>query len=493
MSRGKVVDPFAAAFDGDSAALERWLDTNKTAANTTLHPERSSTLLYTAARFGKADCVAALLAAGADANVANGGEDKSRPIHGACFGGHAAIVTMLRAAGAETDVKNSFGETPAANAKAPAKGTATVAKTATQKALTEPLKATEPPARKKSRAEPAPEPATAAEETAAPPKKAPTKAKAGASAAVPLPDLFPAVTTKPLLAGQTVVFTGKFSAKKAVLENLVMTNGGKTAGSVSGKTTIVVVGKDSGDKAGHGYSMGLRMWSEKQLSEVVAGGAIPAEPTPAWAMGVYNCDRLSDAQKRQFVISWRQQFHHASMYPTGAGLGAWSKYHSTVPIPKWADYGVAALLPAVAVFPGTSFSFSYNHDDEAWTAADVQAICGCLAERQAPRDAPGPDGTTVTLQPVSQIIFSGDDVTDTTFEAFAAAVPRLTGLCGLQMTSMPNVSAAGLKAVLKGLEAVPALKNLAVVKVGKGCKAIVDAWAAGRGLNVTAADKFAYE
>ena len=155
-----MTEPFDAAFRGDRAALSRWLASHAGEVNATFHAERQTTLLYTAARFGREECVTLLLEKGADPAVANRSDDASTPLHGAAYGGHAAIVTALRRAGGDVDATNKFKETPLKNANAPADGVTKAAKAATVAALKakiEPVVPTEAataqPLKKKARTE----------------------------------------------------------------------------------------------------------------------------------------------------------------------------------------------------------------------------------------------------------------------------------------------------------------------------------------------------
>jgi ankyrin repeat protein len=94
-----------------------------------------TTLLYTAARQGHVECARTLLAThGADVNAANANESGSTALHGACYGGHAAVVALLVQHGA-TAAANTFGETPEANAKCPAAGVTAAAGAACVAAL----------------------------------------------------------------------------------------------------------------------------------------------------------------------------------------------------------------------------------------------------------------------------------------------------------------------------------------------------------------------
>ena len=66
--------------------------------------------LHTAAFFGDAEAIEALLAAGADTGARTNYGDT--PLHGAAVGGHAEVIEALLAAGADTGARTNYGETP---------------------------------------------------------------------------------------------------------------------------------------------------------------------------------------------------------------------------------------------------------------------------------------------------------------------------------------------------------------------------------------------
>jgi NAD-dependent DNA ligase len=51
-----------------------------------------------------------------------------------------------------------------------------------------------------------------------------------------------------VLAGKTIVFTGKLSQPRARLEAVARKLGAKPVGAISGKTSYLVVGEDAGNK-----------------------------------------------------------------------------------------------------------------------------------------------------------------------------------------------------------------------------------------------------
>ena len=114
--------------DGKAAELHRQLKAMSAVNLDQASSDRRCTLLYTAARLGHLDCALVLLCGCiggqvADVNKMNEGTDKSLPIHGACYGGHPAIVALLMQCGAFVGKKNGHGETPQQNAETPSAGT----------------------------------------------------------------------------------------------------------------------------------------------------------------------------------------------------------------------------------------------------------------------------------------------------------------------------------------------------------------------------------
>lgn len=72
------------------------------------------------------------------------------------------------------------------------------------------------------------------------------------------------------LSGKTVVITGFGSAEKERIAEMIRTAGGKTSGSVSGKTAILVSGPTSGpSKLAAAESLGISILSADQLAEMI--------------------------------------------------------------------------------------------------------------------------------------------------------------------------------------------------------------------------------
>jgi len=75
------------------------------------------------------------------------------------------------------------------------------------------------------------------------------------------------------LAGMTVVFTGGLDTiSRPDAEELVRQAGGKAAGSVSRKTSLVVAGADAGSKLEKARAFGVRVIDERTFLEMVGRG-----------------------------------------------------------------------------------------------------------------------------------------------------------------------------------------------------------------------------
>lgn len=72
------------------------------------------------------------------------------------------------------------------------------------------------------------------------------------------------------LAGMNIVVTGTLQAySREGIKALIKENGGKSADSVSKKTTYVVVGDNPGSKAEKAAELGVPIISEAQLIEMI--------------------------------------------------------------------------------------------------------------------------------------------------------------------------------------------------------------------------------
>lgn len=74
--------------------------------------------------------------------------------------------------------------------------------------------------------------------------------------------------SKPLF-GQTFVLTGTLSEPRPVLQALIESKGGKCSGSVSAKTTYLVVGEGGGGKADKAKKLGVKTLTEAELRKLL--------------------------------------------------------------------------------------------------------------------------------------------------------------------------------------------------------------------------------
>lgn len=79
------------------------------------------------------------------------------------------------------------------------------------------------------------------------------------------------------LAGMTIVATGSLEGyTRDSVKEAILTHGGKAAGSVSKKTTAVVVGENAGSKAAKAEELGIPRLSEAEFTELLRTGQLPA-------------------------------------------------------------------------------------------------------------------------------------------------------------------------------------------------------------------------
>ena len=88
------------------------------------------------------------------------------------------------------------------------------------------------------------------------------------------------------LQGKTIVFTGTLAMKRADATKQATDAGAKVAGSVSGKTDILIAGPGAGSKVSAATAKGIKVWTEDEFVAAVSGGgkkAAPAKAAPAKA------------------------------------------------------------------------------------------------------------------------------------------------------------------------------------------------------------------
>ncbi|MDY5138279.1 BRCT domain-containing protein, partial [Actinotignum timonense] len=79
------------------------------------------------------------------------------------------------------------------------------------------------------------------------------------------------------LAGMTIVATGSLEGyTRDSVKEAILAHGGKAAGSVSKKTTAVVVGENAGSKAAKAEELGIPRLSEAEFTELLRTGQLPA-------------------------------------------------------------------------------------------------------------------------------------------------------------------------------------------------------------------------
>ena len=73
--------------------------------------------------------------------------------------------------------------------------------------------------------------------------------------------------------GKTFVLTGTLSSiTRDEATNIIESNGGKVSGSVSKKTSVVIVGADPGSKYTKALELGIPIWQEEEFLELINKG-----------------------------------------------------------------------------------------------------------------------------------------------------------------------------------------------------------------------------
>ena len=77
-----------------------------------------------------------------------------------------------------------------------------------------------------------------------------------------------------VLKGMTIVISGNFSIPRDEMKALIVANGGKSSGSISGKTTYLLAGEKAGpEKLKKAESLGVRVISEREFREEILRSA----------------------------------------------------------------------------------------------------------------------------------------------------------------------------------------------------------------------------
>jgi DNA ligase (NAD+) len=80
----------------------------------------------------------------------------------------------------------------------------------------------------------------------------------------------PAQKQSELLKGMTIVISGNFSISRDEMKALIVGNGGKSSGSISGKTTYLLAGEKAGpEKLKKAESLGVKVISESEFREEI--------------------------------------------------------------------------------------------------------------------------------------------------------------------------------------------------------------------------------
>lgn len=94
------------------------------------------------------------------------------------------------------------------------------------------------------------------------------------AAGVKLTEDVPAATGPGVLDGKTVVVTGTLKKyKRNEIEKVIITLGGKAAGSVSKNTSFVLAGADAGSKLDKARQLGIPVIDEDEFARMIGGGA----------------------------------------------------------------------------------------------------------------------------------------------------------------------------------------------------------------------------
>jgi DNA ligase (NAD+) len=80
-----------------------------------------------------------------------------------------------------------------------------------------------------------------------------------------------ALKTKGLLDGMTIVIAGTLSRPREEYEALIEQHGGRAAGSVSKKTSYVLVGAEAGSKQNKAKELGVKVIDESEFMKMIGG------------------------------------------------------------------------------------------------------------------------------------------------------------------------------------------------------------------------------
>ncbi len=81
-----------------------------------------------------------------------------------------------------------------------------------------------------------------------------------------------------ILAGMTIVVSGNFSVSRDEIKGLIAAHGGKSSGSISGKTTYLLAGEKSGpEKLKKAEALGVKIIDENEFRNMIGTTSSPVE------------------------------------------------------------------------------------------------------------------------------------------------------------------------------------------------------------------------
>jgi DNA ligase (NAD+) len=73
-----------------------------------------------------------------------------------------------------------------------------------------------------------------------------------------------------ILAGKTIVVSGNFSVSRDEIKGLIAAHGGKSSGSISGKTTYLLAGEKAGpEKLKKAEALGVKVIGENEFRNMI--------------------------------------------------------------------------------------------------------------------------------------------------------------------------------------------------------------------------------
>ena len=76
----------------------------------------------------------------------------------------------------------------------------------------------------------------------------------------------------------TIVISGNFNISRDAMKELIVAHGGKSSGSISGKTTYLLAGEKAGpEKLKKAESLGVKIITESEFMELIGNEPIEKE------------------------------------------------------------------------------------------------------------------------------------------------------------------------------------------------------------------------